>query len=894
MIVKHIAVLVLTLVWFHADRAEAQQYEIATVAGGTLPSSGVPAVQVSIGDPPRVAVDSSGNTYFGSLDSVFEVDRLGTLIRIAGTGRRGYSGDGGSAVNAQMAAPNGIAVDAGGNTYVAEEANHVIRKISAAGLISTYAGTGAPGFSGDGGQAINAQLNAPNGLALDSAGNLYIADKNNNRIRVVAPDGHISSFAGNGFPGYSGDGGAARDSALNSPEGVALDISGRVFIADTQNDRVRVVAPDGTIATFAGIGNGNVLGDGGPAVSAGLILPAAVAVDRAGNVYITDLGHSRIRVVSPAGAITTAVGSDKGAPLAPNENAVSVRLNGPTGVAVDANGNIYFTEGSIGSGTNLAHGDYRVWKVTPDSILTAFAGNGIASYSGDGGASTNAQLRGPTALALDTAGNLYIADTQNHRVRKVTPAGIITTIAGTGTAGFSGDGGPAANAQLNAPQGVAVDSAGFVVISDTGNSRIRKISPDGIINNHIGNGNASYFGDGGPAYLGSVNHPEGIAVDPSYAVYIADTLNHVVRKAGTDGTIKTIAGRGVPGFSGDGGPATSAQLKGPTSVALDNAGNLYIVDTGNQRIRKVGPDGTITTVASLSNPNTVATDASGNVYASTADRRIWLLPGSGSPTAIAGTGDCCYTGDGGPALNARLYVPWGLVAGNFGRIYIADPGANAVRLLLPSTSGPVLSTVVNGASNLSAPIAPGEVVVLYGTGLGPAQLTQSAYAGTTVLFNGTAGALIYASAQQVSAIAPNILTGPNVQVSVQYGSLATAPVTLPVAAVSPGLFTYDSSGKGQAAATNSNGSLNSSANPAFGTVTLYATGITPSSSLTVTVGGQTATVVSENLVLGVVQVTIQLPSGLQGLAVPMVIQSGSAASQDGVTIAVTATQTIVR
>jgi uncharacterized protein (TIGR03437 family) len=433
-----------------------------------------------------------------------------------------------------------------------------------------------------------------------------------------------------------------------------------------------------------------------------------------------------------------------------------------------------------------------------------------------------------------------------------------------------------------------VDGAGFVVISDTGNSRIRKISPDGIINTHIGNGNASYFGDGGPAYLGSVNHPQGIAVDSSFAVYIADTLNHVIRKAGTDGVIKTIAGTGVPGFSGDSGPAANAQLKSPTSVAIDGSGNLYIVDAGNQRVRKVAPDGTITTLASLSSPNAVATDAFGNVLASTADRRVWLLPGNGSPTAIAGTGDCCYAGDGGPALSAQLWGPWGLVAGNFGRVYIADSSANAVRMLLPSASGPVLSSVVNGASNLTASIAPGEVVVLFGTGLGPTQLTQSASGGTTVLFNGTAGTLIYASAQQVSAIAPNILTGPNVQVSVQYGSLATAQVTLPLSAVSPGLFTYDSSGKGQAAATNGNGSLNSSGNPASGTITFFATGITPASPFVVTVGGQPATVVSENLVSGVVQITIQLPSGIQGPAVPVVIQSGSAASQAGVTIAVTA------
>ncbi|MBV9506118.1 MAG: hypothetical protein JO323_14055, partial [Acidobacteriia bacterium] len=309
----------------------AQPYVITTVAGGAPPASGIQATQASIGDPPRVSVDASGNVYFGALHCVFRVNSSGVLIRIAGTARSGYTGDGGSALNAQLESPDGIAVDSAGNVYIADQGTNSVRKVAADGTISTYAGTGTAGFSGDGGPAIGAQLNQPGGLAVDGPGNLYIADTANNRIRVVSPDGHIATVAGNGAAGYSGDASGARDAALNGPEDITVDSSGSLYIADTQNYRIRVVTPNGIINTLAGVGNGNVFGDNAPAISAGLILPTAVALDRSGNLYIADFGNSRIRVVAVTGMISTVAGNGDGAPLTGSQGALSARLSGPTG-----------------------------------------------------------------------------------------------------------------------------------------------------------------------------------------------------------------------------------------------------------------------------------------------------------------------------------------------------------------------------------------------------------------------------------------------------------------------------------------------------------------------------------------------------------------------------------
>jgi uncharacterized protein (TIGR03437 family) len=914
-----------------------QQYVISTIAGGVAPPTPLAAVKASVGDPPRAAVDAAGNVYFASLHSVFKVDSGGTLTRIAGNGQQGNSGDGGPATAAQLSFPIGLAVDAAGTVYVADRDASVVRRIAVNGTIATVAGTGAAGYSGDGGPSASAQLNGPFGLAVDTAGNLYIADANNNCIRKVSGNGAlITTVAGDTTRGFLGDGGSARNAWMNSPEGVAVDSTGNLYIADTYNNRVRKVTSDGNINTVAGSGNEIYAGDNGPATGAGMGLPPDVAVDRLGNFYIADFGGSRIRLVSN-GTITTVVGSSNGAPPVDGQEAVNLRFTGPTGVAVDSNGAIYFAEGSIGSGSGLARGVFKIWKVASDGVLTTLAGNGIANFGGDGGAATAAQLNTPAAVAVDVQGNLYIADSLNNRVRKVAPGGTIGTFAGTGVPGFAVDFGSPAEAQFNTPEGVGVDPAGTVYIVDTLNSRVRQLAPGGNILTYAGNGNASYFGDGLPANRAAINHPEGIAVDAAGNVYIADTLDNVVRKV-SNGTITTIAGFGPQGFGGDGGPALSARLDRPSAVAVDAAGNVYVTDTGNNRVRKIDPLGVITTVAgngdttfggeggpaasaSLSGPRGVAVDRAGNLYiADTGHNRILKVSTGGTIITIAGNGTCCYSGDGGSAPGAQLNMPRGLWVDAGGSVYVADSGNQAIRMLQQISAARLIGAVTNAATNQTGAVAPGELVVIYGSGLGPAQtvpfqvnaagFVDTQLSGTAVLFNGVAGPVIYTSATQVSAIVPYGVSGNSVQMVVQYQGLSTAPVLVPLAATAPGIFTADGSGRGAAAARNQDGSLNNSGSPAAGgsIVTFYATGegLTvpagvdgkiagtvlpkPIANVSATIGGVPAAVQfaggAPNNVAGVMQVNVTVPSLLPPGAAALVVTVGTAGSPPGVTLAV--------
>jgi sugar lactone lactonase YvrE len=476
-----------------------------------------------------------------------------------------------------------------------------------------------------------------------------------------------------------------------------VDGSGFVYIADTFNHRIRRVAGDGTITTFAGNGMPGSFGDNGPALAASFVLPTDVAIGPSGAIYIADLGNSRIRVVRD-GVLSTVAGSPLGSDPVEGRLALTVRLAGPTGVAVDSSGVVYFAEGSIGSGSGLDIGDYRIWKVTAtDNVLFNAAGNGLASYSGDGGPASRAQVNTPANIAVDAAGNVYFADSQNNRIRRISPAGMIDTIAGTGVRGFSGDGGPATQAALNAPMGVSIGPGGALYIADSGNNRIRVIM-DGTIATIVGNGNAGLFGDGGPALKAALHVPQSVVVDSNYNLYIADTLNHTVRRVTPDGTIDSFTGN-QPGFSGDDGPATQALLNFPTSVALDAANNVYVVDQGNRRVRRISvTTGMITTVAGsdfsfvgdggmavyarLDKPQAVAVDKLGNLYITDAvQNRIRKVDTSGGISTVAGTGDCCYENDGGQSVNADLNGPWGLAFDASGNLYISDSGNQAIRML---------------------------------------------------------------------------------------------------------------------------------------------------------------------------------------------------------------------
>ena len=646
---------------------------ITTVAGTDwfFPTSGLPALSAPLGWVKGAAVDAQGNVYGADFDNniVVRISPNGMLTVVAGNGEPGFSGDGGPATSASLSGPQGVAVDSAGNLYIADSSR--IRKVSG-GTITTVAGGGNQGL-GDGGPATSASLSFSKGLAVDSAGNLYIADTYNQRIRKVSA-GTITTVAGNGNAGFTGDGGASISATLNDPSGVAVDSAGNLFIADSLNYRIRKVS-GGTITTVAGNGTYGFSGDGGPAASASLYDPAGVSLDSAGNLYIADV--NRIRKVS-GGTITTVAGNGNAGFTGDGGPAATAQLFGSDGAAVDSDGNIYIAD----------TGNGRIRKVSAGTITT-IAGNGTFRFAGDGGSATSAPLNAPFGVAVDSAGSLYIADTNNNRIRKVF-GGTITTVVGDGKPGYSGDGGPATKASLYDPRGVALDSAGNLYIADFGNNQIRKMSGT-TVTTVAGNGDYGFYGDGGPATRAALTEPWGLAVDSDGNLYIADTYNNRIRKV-SSGTITTVAGNGTKGYSGDGGPATSASLHFPGGVAVDGAGNLFIADTSNGRIREVS-GGTITTVAgngadqfsgdggpatsaSLNYPWGVAVDSAGNLYiADSIHNRIRKVSG-GTITTVAGGGN---GGDGGPAASASLNSPTGIALDSAGNLFIADYLNNRIR-----------------------------------------------------------------------------------------------------------------------------------------------------------------------------------------------------------------------
>jgi sugar lactone lactonase YvrE len=678
--------------------ASAQSGIISTYAGPQSPVNGALATTQEIDLPDAVVADGVGGFYVSSSSQnrVYRVSANGVLTLWAGVGTAGYSGDGGPATGAQLSGPGGVALDAAGNLFIADSGNFSIRKVTPAGIISTVAGNGSSGFSGDGGPATAAQLR-PLGVAVDTAGNLFIADTGNSRVRKVTPAGIISTVAGTGISGFSGDGGPATAAQLVSPGGMSVDAAGNLFIADSGNSRIRKVNPAGIISTVAGIGINGYNGDGGQATTAQVSRPDGVAVDAAGNLFIADSGNNRIRKVTPDGIISTVAGNGIFVgPGSPNGFggdgglATAAQLNDPSGVAVDAAGNLFIADFL----------QARIRKVTPDGIISTVAGTSISGL-GDGGPATAAQLFEPQGVAVDAAGNLFIADTGNSRIRKVTPAGTITTVAGSSNLGF-GDGGPATAARLAGPVGVAVDAAGNLFIADSLNSRIREVTPDGIISTVAGTGINGFNGDGGPATAAQLFEPQGVAVDAAGNLFIADSGNNRIRKVTPDGVISTVAGTGINGFNGDGGQATAAQMNQPEGVAVDAAGNVFIVDRYNNRIRKVTPAGIISTVAGMGSagfsgdggpataaqlfePQGVAVDAAGNLFISDwGHSRIRKVNPAGIISTVAGNGSSGFSGDGGPATAAQLYSPEGVAVDAGGNLFIADTANYRIRKVTPS------------------------------------------------------------------------------------------------------------------------------------------------------------------------------------------------------------------
>ena len=650
-----------------------RHYRIRSVAGSTEVADGIPAVNASLYEPDGVAVDALGNVFVTERgnDRVRKIDPAGVISTLAGTGDWGYGGDGGPASEAQLLDPAGVAVDGAGNVYVSDRGNRRVRKIDVSGIISTLAGTGEAGIRGDGGRAGWARFLDPVGVAADVAGNVYVVDQEGNRVRKIDTSGIISTLAGTGEAGSGGDGGPASSAQLFHPAGVAADTSGNVYIADTGNRRVRRIDRAGMISTFAGTGDPGHGGDGGPATDAAIAYPVGVATDAAGNVYVAGPESMGVRRIDASGIITTLAGGEAGCHSGDGDPATGAAIANPIGVAADAAGNLYAIERS----------GQRICKVDTDGTVTAVAGTGAWRDARDGGSVLAAQFhfRFPQGAALDRSGNLLFLD--GHRVWKLDAAGTVAAIAGTGSRGYSGDGGPATAAALANPSGVALDAAGNLYIADTQNHRVRKVDTLGIISTIAGTGSWDHSGDGGPATAAALAAPSDVTLDTAGNLYVADLGNDRIRKIDPLGIISTVAGSGSWDHSGDGGPATAAALVSPSSVALDAAGNLYVGEGWEGRIRKIDVFGTITTLASIQGSiDALAVDLSGSIYAGSGYRIFKIYAEDGGVSVLAGTGEPGFGGDGGPARAARLSVS-GLAVDRFGTVWFTDGHSRRVRAL---------------------------------------------------------------------------------------------------------------------------------------------------------------------------------------------------------------------
>ncbi len=628
---------------------------------------------------------------------------------------RGIAGSEGiPAVRARLVGPRGIAVDALGNVFVAETTNRRVRRINSAGIIQTLAGTGEGGYSGDGGPALQARFRSARGVAVDAVGNVYVADEGDHRVRKIDTTGVITTVAGTGHSAFGGDGGPAMAAQLSEPTGLAVDSAGNIYVADFGNQRIRQIDRNGLISTAAGTGESGSVGDGGMATAAQLSSPRSVAVDATGNLYFTEIAFSakqfawinRVRKIDAAGIIST-VASGEWGPARDGVPATETRFASVEGVAADAVGNLYLAdrfnnrvrkidsggtisslaeiESPVGLAVDAAGAVYvadtsnhLVWKIGPSGAVATIAGTGKLTAA-TGVPADEAWIVAPNDLALDPAGNPIFTD--GNRVWKLDlQLMTVTAIAGSGVPRGSGESG----ASLHLPEGLAVDATGNVFVADTGNARVVRVDSAGDISTVAGTGSLEIGAESVPANQVRLRRPTGVAVDTTGHVYVADADSHRVLKIDPAGIITTVAGTGVRGVAGGDGPPTEAQLNSPKRVAVDSSGDVYVLE----RLRVLKIDISTQTIAtvlsdSIDDPFTAVTaDGFGRTYVA-AGNQVWKIDADGSSFLVAGSGEVSFSGDGDRALEAGLSIS-GIAVDSSGDIWFSDPFNRRIRVLEPS------------------------------------------------------------------------------------------------------------------------------------------------------------------------------------------------------------------
>lgn len=619
--------------------------------------------------PARVAKDAAGNFYISDSynHTIRKMTAAGVVTTLAGwPGQRGSAN--GTGTTARFSFPEGLVVDVSNNVFIADSGNNAIRKVTAAGVVTTVAG-GTYGTNDGVGAA--ARFSGPYGIGLDTSNNLFVADTWNSAIRKITLGGTVTTLAGiTGITGTAdGTGTAAR---FNTPYDLTVDSDGAIYVADTYNHAIRKVTRGGAVTTFAGLS-----GSYGNLNSTGTLSrfnsPMGVALDGAHNLFVADMMNASIRKVTSAGIASNVAGSIVWGYL--DGAAAVAQFNYVMGLVVDASGNLLIADAQ----NNL------IRKLTA-GVVSTFIGAGPGSEDGVGRA---ARFWRPSGVAVDAAGTAYVSDSYNHTIRKITSGGTVSTVAGAvGLQGaFNGTG---TAVRFSYPMGLATDLNNNLYVADGNNSLIRKITPDGTVSTFAGAGVPGT--NDGLASAARFNYPQFIAVDSNGVVYVSDNLNHAIRKI-SGGNVTTLAGFPLVSGTNDGSGA-AARFNTPRGIAVDGTGYVYVADSYNHTIRKISPVGVVSTLAGLpgsqgtadgtgttarfSSPAGMTIDSSGNLYVMDGSSLLRKITPAGVVTTPGGLAYTVGYADGfGPV--ARFNAPYGIVMDRGGILYIADTQNNIIR-----------------------------------------------------------------------------------------------------------------------------------------------------------------------------------------------------------------------